>query len=327
MLTPTAPADTGTLTAALAALPQDLLRTLQRAANRLDLDVDGLTADQIAERYSALGCQITPDFATRVQRESAAARSGHGQPVAGHVDDGNLAVASDENNGSGQHPASVGTPADTGTHDAVQPPAPPVPANAPAALPITIRFIEWRCGHHGQLPDDIPAASREQAQLILQAIGYAISQPGYARAAVFDDHSGTTVYLTDDYAEEIKPGWPSRTVLYHATPDQLAELRRPELARAWDDCYGGELREWDGAALLDDEMDWVTTQDVAAITQALTPVAWHEEGQRREVCQVPPVLKPAAELLAELHEVAEETAEYEAALAADRAAAQEGGAS
>ncbi len=210
---------------------------------------------------------------------------------------------------------------------AAQTPAPPTPTNAPAALPITIRFIEWRCGHHSQRPDDIPAASREQAQLILQAIGYAISQPGHARAAVFDDHSGTTVYLTDDYAEEIKPGWPSRTVLYHATPDQLAELRRPELARAWDDCYGGELREWDGAALLDDEMEWVTTQDVAAITQALTPVAWHEEGQRREVCQVPPVLKPAAELLAELREAARETAQYEADLAADRAAELEGGAS
>lgn len=66
------------------------------------------TFDQIAERYSALGCQITPDFATRVQREAAATRSGHGQPAAWNVDDSDLAVAHDENNGSGQHARSVG---------------------------------------------------------------------------------------------------------------------------------------------------------------------------------------------------------------------------
>jgi len=58
-----------TIRCVLAALPQDLLRTLQRAANRLDLDIEGLTTTQIVERYTALGCQISPDFATRLQHE------------------------------------------------------------------------------------------------------------------------------------------------------------------------------------------------------------------------------------------------------------------
>ena len=55
------------------------------------------------------------------------------------------------------------------------------------AAPFTLRFMAWQCGHHGMRPDDIPVHSIEQAQAIVNAIGCAISQPGSARAALFDD--------------------------------------------------------------------------------------------------------------------------------------------
>ena len=32
------------------------------------------------------------------------------------------------------------------------------------AAPFTLRFTEWRCGHHGTRPDDIPVHSIAQAQ-------------------------------------------------------------------------------------------------------------------------------------------------------------------
>ena len=176
------------------------------------------------------------------------------------------------------------------------------------AAPYTLRFTEWRCGHHGQRPADIPVHSVEQAQLILQAIGYAICQPGHARAVLFDAISaGSTAYITDDYAEPIQPpSWP-RTTVYHGTEAEMAELRTDALKSAYDYAYGGTLQQWDGTAYLD-EMEVVTTLTPEAIEAAIAPVEWHEEDQRRAVCDVPPIVKPAEELLAELREAAAEMA-------------------
>jgi hypothetical protein len=177
-----------------------------------------------------------------------------------------------------------------------------------SAAPLTLRFTEWRCGHHGQRPNDIPVHSVEQAQLILQAIANAISQPGHARAALFDDTKGTSVYLTDDYTDTIRQGWPSRTVVYHGSQAEIDEMQT--LGAAFDYAYGGTLTRWDGRTYLDD-LEVITSLSVAEIETLIAPLDWTEEGQRSAVCEVPPVLKPAAELLAELREAAEELAAEE----------------
>lgn len=175
--------------------------------------------------------------------------------------------------------------------------------------PYTLRFMEWQCGHHGTRPNDIPVSSVEQAQAIVNALGYAISQPGNARAALFKDERGVSIYMTDDYAEVIPTdewSWAPRTTIYHATPEELAELLG--LQAAFDYCYGGELQQWDGTKYLDD-MEVATTLSVEAIEAAIAPVSWYESDRRRAVCDVPPVIKPAAELLAELREAAQELAD------------------
>ncbi|MFI8616508.1 hypothetical protein ACIGHN_13485 [Acidovorax sp. NPDC077693] len=174
--------------------------------------------------------------------------------------------------------------------------------------PYTLRFMTWQCGHHGQRPEDIPVHSIEQAQAIVNALGYAISQPGHARAALFNADRGTSIYMTDDHADPIQKDewrWAQRTTIYHATPDELAELMG--LQAAFDYAYGGELKQWDGTSYLD-EMEVVTALDVAAIEAAVAPVSWYESDRRQAVCDVPPVLKPAAELLEELREAAQELA-------------------
>ena len=175
------------------------------------------------------------------------------------------------------------------------------------AAPFTLRFMEWQCGHHGTRPDDIPVHSIEQAQAIVNAIGYAISQPGHARAALFDAERGVSIYITDDYAETIKLGewWGYRTTIYRATQEELVELQG--LQDAYDYIVGGELKPWDGTAYLD-EMEVVTTLTPEAIEAAIAPVSWYEADQRRAVCDVPPIVKPAEGLLAELREAAAEMA-------------------
>ena len=193
----------------------------------------------------------------------------------------------------------------------------PEDADSQTAAPYTLRFMEWQCGHHGTRPNDIPVHSIEQAQAIVWAIGYAISQPGNARAALFNADRGVSIYLTDDYAEAIQTDdwlWATRTTIYRATQEELAELQG--LKAAFDYAYGGALQQWNGTAYLD-EMEVVTTLSVEAIEAAIAPVSWYESDQRRAVCDVPPIIKPAAELLVELREAAQE-------LAAD--AAEQGGA-
>ena len=177
------------------------------------------------------------------------------------------------------------------------------------AAPFTLRFMKWQCGHHGTRPDDIPVHSIEQAQAIVNAIGCAISQPGQARAALFNHGRGISIYLTDDHAGAIyedKFGWPLRTTIHFATPEEMAELEG--LHAAVVDCYGSALKQWDGTAYLD-ELEVVTTLAKEAIEAAVAPIDWHEADRRRLVCDVPPIIKPIAELLAELREIAQEMAE------------------
>ena len=177
------------------------------------------------------------------------------------------------------------------------------------AAPFTLRFTEWRCGHHGTRPDDIPVHSIAQAQAIVNAIGHAISQPGNARAALFNNWAGTSIYLTDGYADPIQKDWRRwalRTTIHHATPEEMAELEG--LHAAVVDCYGSALKQWDGTAYLD-ELEVVTTLAKEAIEAAVAPIDWHEADRRRVVCDVPPVIKPVAELLADLREIAQEMAD------------------
>ena len=177
-----------------------------------------------------------------------------------------------------------------------------------ASAPYTLRFMEWQCGHHGTRPDDIPVHSIAQAQAIVNALGYAISQPGNARAALFNAERGVSIYLTDDHADVIQTDewrWAPRTTIYYATPEELAELQG--LQAAFDYAYGGELCQWDGTKYLDD-MVVVTTLAIEAIEAAVAPLSWYESYPRGAVCDVPPVIKPAAELLEELREAAQDLA-------------------
>lgn len=169
--------------------------------------------------------------------------------------------------------------------------------------PYTLHFYEWQCGHHGERPADIPVHSIEQANLILRAIGSAISQPGHARAALFDDHLGAVAYLTDDHADAISGLHQPRTTVYLATQAELEELRG--LNDAFDYAYGGQLTEWDGKMWLDD-LEVATTLSRAEVEAAIAPVYWSESEHRSAVCDVPPIILPAETLLAELREFREE---------------------
>ena len=188
------------------------------------------------------------------------------------------------------------------------------------AAPFTLRFIEWRCGHHGMRPDDIPVHSVQQAQAIVNAIGYAISQSGHARAVLFNDARGTPIYMTDDHADPIhkdESQWSWRPVIYHATSWEMAEIAGLKAAEV--EYYGSPMTQWDGVAYID-EMEVVTALTVEAIEAAVAPIDWYDADRRRVVCEMPPIIKPADDLLAELREIAQ-------AMAADAAdAAEQGGA-
>lgn len=203
----------------------------------------------------------------------------------------------------------------------------------PSPAPYTIRFIEWRAGHHGQRPADIPVHSVEQALLILRAISHAISQPGHARAVLFNAEVGESIYLTDDYVsvmagevDKLPPveRWSFRPTLILCTPEQAAELQSPELAQAVDESlYGPTLPVWDGKTPIEEIYDsyHLTTLTQAEVEALAAPLEWHEEGQRRALFDLPPVLKPADELLAELREAKAEMDAYAAEQAASGAAA------
>ncbi|MFD2754262.1 hypothetical protein [Comamonas terrae] len=282
------------LTQQLAHLPPDLLRTLQRAANGLDLDVQGLTADEVVQRYTALGCQITPDFAARILRELPSAGTSHSDIAAAKLNESDLPIAGDKDDGSGSHQGSV----------------------EPA---LTLRFYDWRCGHHGQRPADIPVSNPEQASAILHAMSHCISQPGHFRAWLMNDVHAVGAYVSDDHfslANSEKTQFPNtellgwddeRPVLIYGTAEQIAELNSPAHAEAvsglwfWD-----SLPAWDGKSYLDESMA-TTTLTLAELQELARPIEWHEPA-RGEWFGLPPVFKSAATALEEVRAISAELA-------------------
>lgn len=183
-----------------------------------------------------------------------------------------------------------------------------------SAAPITIQFIEWNCGHHCQCPKNILCHSVEQANLILQAISHAISQPGSVRAAVFNETHGTLAYITDDYCEQVKhiDSWGTRQTLYVGTSTELEELQSDALKEAVDWIVGGPMPVWDGLSYLND-FEAVTTLSLAELDAILAPISGYED--RHAKCDLPPALKPLSGLLIELRAEAAQQAvdagEYE----------------
>lgn len=97
----------GSTTLALSALPQDLFRTLQRAASCLDLDVNGLTAAEVVDRYTALGAQITLDFAARILREGTNTGTCDADVAIAELDQCKLPVGREVNDSASGHARSV----------------------------------------------------------------------------------------------------------------------------------------------------------------------------------------------------------------------------
>ena len=267
----------------LSVLPHDLLRTLQRAANCLDLDIQGLTADQVVERYTALGCQVTLDFAARLLLELPSSCPGNGDVAIGQLNQSDLPVAGNKDDGACDHLHSVDSQ-------------------------LTLRFYEWQCGHHGTRPQDIPVSSPEQATAILVAMSHCINQPGHFCAWLMNGTHAMSAYVTDDYVR-VSPGdakefpkWSSlgwhdeRPVLIYGTEAQIAELRHPDNAEAvgciW---FFDSLPAWDGKSFLDDNVA-TTTLTLAELENLIRPNEWHEPGRPYQF-SLPPVLKTAESAL------------------------------
>ncbi|MGH8758087.1 MAG: hypothetical protein ACREVW_01005 [Burkholderiales bacterium] len=192
-----------------------------------------------------------------------------------------------------------------------------IPANKPKYI---LRFVEWQCGHHCQRPADIPVETPEQASLILQAISHAISQPGHARAVLMNDTHAEFAYLTDDYVavghtdkSEFQDSfrWCYRPIVVHGDTAQIEEIHSPALAEAIESLYVA-IERWDGKAEVSANEIVTTTLGSAEIETIAAPLDPYEEG-RMLVFDVPPVLKAAADLLAELREEAAGLAEVDEA--------------
>lgn len=189
----------------------------------------------------------------------------------------------------------------------------------------TLRFTEWRCGHHGQRPDDIACASPEQAKAILWAIACAISQPGHARAVVFSDAQGfPDIYITDDHCEFN----PKRTaalrpeVVLCSDARTAAAILSADLKDAREDLNAPDLSNaqmWEGE-------QQVHPYDVVLTTMSRARVERMAAVDDSALDPVPPkfVLPPVFHIGAEvLHRVRERAAELRAA-EADRAAEERG---
>lgn len=208
-------------------------------------------------------------------------------------------------------------------------------ATTETALPWTLRFIEWKCGHHHQRPEDIHCASPAQAKAICWAIACAISQSGHARAMLFEARKGISdIYMTDDY---VAAGYGS-----DFDPDKVQTYYRPEVVLCADqamadaimarelkqardegvepDLYGARM--WDGKDLPeamvnsnDSVLTLLTREQVEAKAvvddSSLDPVA--------PLFELPPIFYDGAEVLATLRKEAASIAAYEAELAADAA--------
>lgn len=194
--------------------------------------------------------------------------------------------------------------------------------------PWTLRFTEWQCGHHGQRPEDIPVQSPEQAKAILWAIACAISQPGHARAMLFNDTRGYwDIYVTDDHCEFNPNGTPScrPEVVLCADAETAAAILAPELKAARGEMIDPDLynaRMWDGEDLPEARVD--------AYEAVLTLLPRAEVEKRAEVDDsrldpvpplfaLPPIFFDGAEVLRRLREEAASIAAWEEQLAAETA--------
>lgn len=201
-----------------------------------------------------------------------------------------------------------------------------------AATPWTLRFTEWQCGHHGQRPEDIPCASPEQAKAILWAIACAISQPGHARAMLFDEtrgHSG--IYLTDDYISDDfhpeRPGSYRPEVVLCADQAMADAILAPELKAARDEGTQPDLigvRQWDGKDLPEARVDAneaVLTLLTRAQVEKFAEVDDTSLDPHEPLFELPPIFYDGAEVLERLRKEAASIAAWEAEVAAERAAA------
>ncbi len=188
-----------------------------------------------------------------------------------------------------------------------------------ASAPYTLRFTEWRCGHHGQRPADIPVSSPEQASLILQAISHAIHQSGHARALLMTAERAIDAYITDDYVSaghgdtSAFPGethtWTRRPEVILCTPAEEEAIHSPALAEAVA-CTHVEIDRWDGCARVDGMYATVTTTLSREAVEAIAaPIEWFEEGSRKPVFDLPPVYLSGTEVLAALQDEASALAE------------------
>lgn len=182
-------------------------------------------------------------------------------------------------------------------HDADRP-------TAARARDLTLRFLAWECGHHWTRPDDILVSSPDQATLILRAIACAISQSGSCRAVLMSDERAQAAYVTDDYISigyggksvfDAEHTWDVRPTVIHGTAEETAEIHSDALAAALDSLHG-DIARWDGPYTL----------DFGVVTTVLSP-ADIEDACAADVdsfCRLPPVYRPASEVLAELREEA-----------------------
>lgn len=183
-----------------------------------------------------------------------------------------------------------------------------VALEATEAPTFTLRFTEWRCGHHGQRPADIPCQSVEQAQLILQAIGHAMSEPGNAVAALFDHRASFDgIHICADHADAIEPDanlWGWRSNVYCLTAEQFAALQTPEMKAAQLDRSGEPLPIWDGKTYLDD-FEYITLLSPEEVQALCKPVEWHEVGERSAICSAPPIIENGDWLASEIKDFAD----------------------
>lgn len=191
----------------------------------------------------------------------------------------------------------------------------------------TLRFTEWQCGHHGQRPEDIPCSSPEQAKAILWAIACAISQPGHARAMLFNETRGfADIYLTDDYCEFNPASTPSYRpeVVLCADAATAAAIMAPELAAARDELVEPDLsrvRMWDGKDLPEAQVD-ANESVVTLLPRADVEKRAEVDDSRLDplpsLFELPPIFHDGAQVLERFRKEAAAIAKWEAELAAER---------
>lgn len=192
---------------------------------------------------------------------------------------------------------------------------------------LTLRFTDWRCGHHCTRPDDIEVQTPEQALQICTAVAYAISQPGTARAVVFDAERYFTVYMTDDYVaaghgDGIQVpdlnSWGWRPTVICGNAAEIEAIHSEPLAAALDLIHGTTDR-LETLNFVDDYAIVTTTLTQEEVEHLAEPVDWYDRGDRKRLFDAPPVYLPAEGVLVELR--AEKAAEdaYQEQLAAEAA--------